>query len=106
MAVIAVPVPEQYVGETLVREQSSLWADAWRRLRRNRLALAATIYLLLLLVVAVVSLFWTPYPYYQQAVVVNGHSVPNSDPPLRHLLLGSALFARDILSRLMVGARI
>jgi oligopeptide transport system permease protein len=56
--------------------------------------------------VAVVSLFWTPYPYYYQAVVVNGHSVTSYDPPLRHLLLGSDLFARDIVSRLMVGARI
>jgi oligopeptide transport system permease protein len=106
MAVIAVPVPEQYVGETLVREQSSLWADAWRRLKRNRLALVATIYLILLVVVAIVSLFWTPYPYYEQAVKVGGQSVTSYDPPLKHLVLGSDLFARDILSRLMVGARI
>jgi oligopeptide transport system permease protein len=106
LSTITAPVPGQYIGETLVREQTSLWADAWRRLRRNRLALAATFYLLLLVVVAGVSLFWTPYPYYEQAVVVGGHSITNYDPPLRHLLLGSDLFARDIVSRLMVGARI
>src|ERR1700730_10904390 len=103
---VAVPAVEQYIGETVVREQSSLWADAWRRLKRNRLALVATFYLIFVIVVAVVSLFWTPHPHYQQAVQVGGQSVPQYAPPLRHLLLGSDLFARDIVSRLMVGARI
>jgi len=93
-------------GETVVRRQTSLWADAWRRLKRNRLALAATFYLTFLLIVAIVSLFWTPYPYYEQAVKVNGLSVTSYDPPFKHLILGSDTFARDILSRLMVGARI
>src|SRR5438094_335887 len=43
-----VATPEEYVGDTLAREQTSLWADAWRRLRRNRLALVSTFILLLL----------------------------------------------------------
>ena len=105
MAVAALD-PQQYIEETMVREQTSLWADAWRRLRRNRLAFAASIYLILLIIVALVSIFWTPYPYYAQAVKVNGHAVTFYDPPFKHLVLGSDQFARDILSRLMVGARI
>jgi oligopeptide transport system permease protein len=98
--------PEQYVGDTIVRQQSSLWADAWRRLRRNRLALVASIYLLFLSSVAIISLGWTPFPYYFQGVRVGGVAVSQYDPPLHHLVLGSDQFARDILSRLMVGARI
>jgi hypothetical protein len=48
------------VNRPIVPEQASLWSDAWRRLRRNRLALAATIYLVFLVVVALVALVKTP----------------------------------------------
>ena len=42
--------------------QASLWSDAWRRLRRNRLAFGGAIYLTFLLAVALIALVWTPYP--------------------------------------------
>ena len=55
-----VATPQEYVGDTLAREQTSLWQDAWRRLKRNRLALLSTMFLLLLLAVAIISAFCTP----------------------------------------------
>src|ERR1700694_3144387 len=100
MAVIAVPVPEQYVGETLVREQSSLWADAWRRLRRNRLALVSTIYLIALLGVAGLSVFYTPYSFSH-----HGGADPYEGLGIHHLA-GGDQDGRDIFTRLMVGAQI
>jgi len=98
--------PGDFAGDTIVRAQTSLWTDAWRRLKRNRLAIVAAVYLVALSLVAILSIFWTPFPYYYQAVKVNGVTVSQYDPPLHHLVLGSDQFARDILSRLMVGARI
>lgn len=95
-----VATPEEYVGDTLAREQTSLWADAWRRLKRNRLALASTIFLGLLLLVALVSVVWTPFPIWRQGVA------STYDPPSAHHLLGADQAGRDILSRLMVGAQI
>jgi ABC-type dipeptide/oligopeptide/nickel transport system permease subunit len=95
-----VATPEEYVGDTLAREQTSLWADAWRRLRRNRLALVSTIILLLLVVVAIVSAIWTPFPIWRQSVG------PTYDPPSLQHLLGTDQRGRDILSRLMVGAQV
>jgi len=95
-----VATPEEYVGDTLAREQTSLWADAWRRLRRNRLALVSTFILLLLVVVAIVSAFWTPFPIWRQSVG------PTYDPPSLHHLLGTDQRGRDIFSRLMVGAQV
>jgi oligopeptide transport system permease protein len=92
--------PEEYVGDTLAREQTSLWADAWRRLRRNRLALASAIFLALLVLVALLSAFWTPYPIYRQGVATTYAS------PSSHFLLGADQAGRDMLSRLMVGAQI
>ncbi len=80
--------------------QASLWSDAWRRLRRNRLALAATIYLTFLVVVALVAFVWTPYPMAGVAV-----AKPYSGPSLAHWF-GADTIGRDVLSRVMVGAQI
>jgi oligopeptide transport system permease protein len=95
-----IATPEEYVGDTLAREQTSLWADAWRRLRRNRLALASAIFLAFLVLVALVSVFWTPYPIYRQGVATTYAS------PSGRFLLGADQAGRDMLSRLMVGAQI
>src|SRR3977135_1999319 len=95
-----VATPEEYVGDTLAQEWPSLWADAWRRLRRNRLALASAIFLVFLLIVALISLFWTPYPIWRQGVATT------YQPPNGHFLLGADQAGRDILSRLMVGAQV
>jgi peptide/nickel transport system permease protein len=80
--------------------QASLWSDAWRRLRRNRLALAGAIYLTGLLVVALVAFVWTPYPMAGVAV-----AQPYSGPSPAHWF-GADLLGRDVLSRVMVGAQI
>src|SRR5579864_6163029 len=81
-------------------EQASLWSDAWRRLKRNRLALVASIYLIILVAVALVALVWTPYR--MSAVGVTATYAP---PSPAHLL-GADEVGRDILSRLMVGAQV
>jgi oligopeptide transport system permease protein len=81
-------------------EQASLWSDAWRRLRRNRMALISAVYLVLLVVVALVALVHTPYSY--RAV---GVAVPYSGPSAANWF-GADILGRDVLSRLMVGAQI
>jgi ABC-type dipeptide/oligopeptide/nickel transport system permease subunit len=88
------------ISTPIIPEQASLWSDAWRRLRRNRLALVATIFLTFLVVVALVSLVWTPYR--MSAVGVTQTYAP---PSAAHLL-GADELGRDLLSRLMVGAQI
>jgi oligopeptide transport system permease protein len=101
MAVLpGLATPEEYVGDTVAREQTSLWADAWRRLRRNRLALAATIFISFVVLVAIVSVFWTPYPIYRESVA------PTYEGLSSQHLLGADQAGRDILSRLAVGAQI
>jgi oligopeptide transport system permease protein len=92
--------PQEYVGDTLAREQTSLWADAWRRLRRNRMALVSSVFLGLLILVAIVSQFWTPYSYFTE-----GLGVIYQGPTSQHLL-GLDDAGRDILSRIMVGASV
>ena len=42
---------------------SSLWRDAWRRLLRNRLAMAGGVVVVLLALVAIFADVLVPYPY-------------------------------------------
>ena len=94
-------MPEEYLADVYeVPVQVSLWQDAWRRVRRNRFALLGFSVIVLFIVVAAVSIFWTPYSYYRQAIGPTYQGLS-----LRHLL-GLDQAGRDILSRIMVGARI
>jgi oligopeptide transport system permease protein len=88
------------IAEVDEPEQVSLWSDAWRRLRRNRLALASTIFLLLLVATALLALVYTPYR--MSAVGI----APDYAPPSLSHWLGADNIGRDQLSRLMIGAQI
>jgi oligopeptide transport system permease protein len=80
--------------------QASLWQDAWRRLRRNRLALGGFVVVGLVAGVALLAVVYTPYSYYKQALG------PTFQPPSAQHLLGLDQAGRDILTRLMLGAQI
>src|SRR3954447_18388399 len=82
------------------RQQSSLWLDAWRRLRRNRLAIAGIVLLTLLAFVAIFAPLLAPYHYAQQ----NLGEI--TQPPSRHHLMGTDGLGRDVFSRLIYGARV
>jgi oligopeptide transport system permease protein len=100
MAIPAGPWLE-YEGGTLARQQVGLWRDGLRRLRRNRLALAAVVYLGLLACVCVVSLFWTPYnPNLVGACPTYALPGTPGHP------LGCDDLGRDLISRLMVGSQV
>jgi oligopeptide transport system permease protein len=83
-----------------VAEQVGLWEDTWRRLRRNRLAVIGMVFVALVIVVGLLSHFWTPYETWRQAL-----GPTYQGPTLKHPL-GLDDFGRDILSRLMGGALI
>jgi oligopeptide transport system permease protein len=83
-----------------VPEQVTLLSDAWRRIRRNRLALVGGAIICVLFIVALISIVWTPYPTWLQAVG------PTYQPPSTTHLLGLDQAGRDILSRIMGGALI
>ncbi len=100
MAISPAIAPGTVVGEALARPQVGLWSDAWRRLRRNRLALVASIYLTLLVAVALIAIVYTPYSISHTGVGAT-YGGPSASHPL-----GLDNLGRDILSRLMVGAQI
>lgn len=83
-----------------VPEQVTLLSDAWRRIRRNRLALIGGVIVAALFVIALISIVWTPFPTWLQAVG------PTYQPPSAAHPLGLDQAGRDILSRIMGGALI
>jgi oligopeptide transport system permease protein len=95
--VLAAPVttsaPQALVGR-------GLWRDAWRRLRRNRAALAGLGFIVLVALCAVLADVLAPYPFWQQDLAVV------RQPPSPQHWLGTDELGRDILSRLLYGARI
>jgi oligopeptide transport system permease protein len=98
----AAPVAQPDVELTTyeVAEQATFLTDAWRRIRRNRLALFGGAIIGVLMVVALISIVWTPYPTWLQAVG------PTYQPPSAKHPLGLDQAGRDILSRIMGGALI
>ena len=80
--------------------QTGLWTDAWSRLRRNRLAVVSLAFIVLIVLIAIVAHFWTPYPVWQQVLG------PTYQGPSRAHWLGLDASGRDIASRLMGGTEI
>jgi oligopeptide transport system permease protein len=79
---------------------SSLWRDAWRRLTRNKLAVAGGLTVIVLCLVAIFADFLAPYPY-TKANFAKIYEFPSREFPL-----GTDQLGRDVLSRMIYGARV
>ena len=79
---------------------SSLWHDAWLRLRKNKLALFGGSVLLFMIVAALLTPWIAPYSYEAQNLDLGA-----SSPSAAHWL-GTDIFGRDVLTQIMYGGRI
>jgi oligopeptide transport system permease protein len=82
-----------------VRPHHTLWGDAWIRLRRNRLAVTGGVIILLITLVAIIYPFFSKYDFASQDLnaILQG-------PSSEHLL-GTDELGRDVMTRLIYGAR-
>ncbi|MBJ7594815.1 MAG: ABC transporter permease [Candidatus Dormibacteraeota bacterium] len=95
---IAPPGTPEPIDYSIAPEQVSLWQDAWRRFRRNKLSIAGMVVFFLVVIMAIVSIFWTPYSIYSQGLG------DITDPlSLKHPF-GVDASGRDVLSFIMKGA--
>ena len=79
---------------------TSLWEDAWRRLRKNRLALAGLLVLGTFVTIAILTPWIAPYAYDAQNLNLG------ATPPSAAHWLGTDVFGRDLLTQIMYGGRI
>jgi oligopeptide transport system permease protein len=85
---------------TEAEQGSSLWHDAWLRLRKNRLALAGGILLVAFSVIALLTPWIAPYAYDAQNLDLG------ASPPSAQHWLGTDIFGRDLLTQIMYGGRV
>jgi oligopeptide transport system permease protein len=79
---------------------TSLWRDAWLRLRRNRLAVFGLAVLCFFVLVALLTPWIAPYGYAQQNLELG------ATPPSAAHWLGTDIFGRDLLTQIMYGGRV
>jgi oligopeptide transport system permease protein len=84
-----------------IQPRRSLWSDAWRRLKRNRAALLGLAIVLLFVAIAIFADRLAPYPYAEQHIDKIFQPIGTPGFPL-----GTDQLGRDVLSRLIYGARI
>lgn len=82
--------------------ERGLWSDAWRRLRRNRAAMVALIWILLVAVLAVVGPYFSPHPF--DELDWDHMGVPPQMEAAHWL--GTDRLGRDLFVRTMYGVRI
>jgi len=80
--------------------RATLWRDAWRRLRRNKLAMLGLFIIIVLIIVAVFAPLIAPYdPDKMDFTVIK------QPPSVKHLM-GTDIFGRDEFSRIIYGSRV
>lgn len=95
------PLPrDYYLDETKQQEETSYWKEAWKRLRKNKIAMISLAVIVFLILFAFVGPYLVPYTYDQQ---VRGDE--NLWPCASHWF-GTDRLGRDLLVRCMIGTRI
>lgn len=88
------------IDEAQLVEGTSLWKDAWRRLRKNRMAVAGGTFVVLLALAAFLGPFVTGYGFEEQNLDYGARA-----PSLAHWM-GTDYLGRDLLTRVFYGSQI
>lgn len=85
----------------------SLWADAWRRFKKNKMAVISLIFLLFLALIGIGTLVidWVTNDSIYDSLVISQNLSQRFEPPSGSHILGLDEFGRDILLRILWGTR-
>jgi peptide/nickel transport system permease protein/oligopeptide transport system permease protein len=84
---------------------SGLWYEAWLRFKRNKLALLGLFMAASVILIAIFAPLIAPYDPVEQLIWTEGREVRLAPPSVKHWM-GTDIYGRDILSRIIFGARI
>jgi oligopeptide transport system permease protein len=93
-------MPGTVAGARELVRTSTLWRDAFRRLIRNRLAVAGAVVVIALCLLAIFADLIAPYSY------TKTNFGRLNEPPSRDYPFGTDQLGRDMLSRMIYGARV
>lgn len=91
---------EEKNSEAIVRPSLTYWQDVWRRLKENKLAMVGLAFVLFITILAIIGPMLSKYNYYTQNL-----DIANQPPSSEHWF-GTDKFGRDVLVRVLYGARI
>ncbi len=95
------PDPTQgQLGETVMRESITYWADAWRRLKKNKVAIAALVLLILMIIMVIVG------PYLNSFTHTEIHPDDTNLSPNATYWFGTDNLGRDIFTRVWIAGRV
>ena len=103
----AVAAEHHVVADKSDKPTRTLWGDAFKRLRKNKLAMFAVVWLTIIILVAVTADLWVPQVLGDPTASDTATMAANSRlaPSLEHPF-GTDTLGRDVLSRVIYGARI
>jgi len=87
-------------AEAIVRPSVTYWQDAWRRLKQNRLAMVGLWVIVAITLIAIFGPMFSPYSYSDQSLFDQNMYITKEH------WLGTDDLGRDLLTRIMYGARI
>lgn len=84
----------------------TLWGDAWGRLKKNKLAIIAAIWILFIVLIALSADLWVPQTLGDPNATAANMAAESRLPPSLEHPFGTDSLGRDVLSRVIYGARI
>src|SRR4051812_20427217 len=93
------PLRTPYLASIDDNRGTSLWQDAWYRLKKNRLAVAGGILLVILGLLCIAGPWFLHFSYQEQNLDLG------ASPPSALHWLGTDTLGRDLLVRLLYGGR-
>ncbi|MDP3388177.1 MAG: ABC transporter permease [Eubacteriales bacterium] len=91
---------DEYVSEVVNRPSVGYWKDAWRRLRKNKLAMIGLCIIIIYTIMAIIGPWMTSFSYRTNYLMET-----NIRPNAQHWF-GTDVLGRDLWARVWVGARI
>jgi peptide/nickel transport system permease protein len=94
-------VEQKLAAENAARDEKAIgiWQDSFNRLLRNKMAVVSMVIVLVMFFLAIFGPFLTPYDFLKQNLSMR------SVPPSSAHWLGTDYLGRDVLSRVIYGAR-
>lgn len=83
-------------------KKRSIWGEAWKRMKRNRTSIAGMVILALIALIAITAPFFIDY----EEDVIKTDLANRLQPPSREFPLGTDELGRNVLFRILYGARI
>ena len=102
----ATAATEVYKATSDIGASRTLWGDAWMRLKKNKLAIIAAIWILFIILIAVTADLWVPSVLGDPNATASDMAAASRLPPSLEHPFGTDNLGRDVLSRVIYGARI